>query len=209
VWDLLPKPQHKNIIGRKWVIRNKLNEQGEVVRNKARLVAQGYNQQEGIDYTETFAPVARLEAIRLLLSYAVNHGIILYQMDVKSSFLNGVISEEVYVKQPPGFEDLKYPDQIYKHKKSLYGLKQAPRAWYDRLSNFLIENDFKRDQVDTTLFRMTLEKDILLVVQIYVDDILFGYTNASLCKEFSELMQDDFEMSMMGELKFFLGIQIN
>jgi len=129
-------------------------------------------------------------------------------MDVKSAFLNGVISEEVYVKQPPGFEDLKYPDHVYKLKKSLYGLKHAPRAWYDRLSNLLIENDFKRGQVDTTLFRRTLEKYIL-VVQIYVDDIIFGSTNASLCKEFSKLMQDEFEMSMMGELKFFLGIQIN
>jgi len=107
VWDLVPKPEHKNIIGTKWVFKNKLNEQGEVIRNKARLVAQGYSQQEGIDYTETFAPVARLEAIRLFLSYAVNHNIILYQMDVKSAFLNGVIYEEVFVKQPLGFEDFK------------------------------------------------------------------------------------------------------
>jgi len=144
VWDLVPKPEHKNIIGTKWVVRNKLNEQREVVRNKDRLVAQGYSQQEGIDYTETFAPVARLEAIRLLLSYAVNHGIILHQMDVKNVFLNGVISEEVYFKQPKGIENLKHPNHVYKLKKSLYGLKQAPRASYDRLSNFLIENNFKR-----------------------------------------------------------------
>jgi len=128
VWDLVPKAANKNIIGTKWVFRNKLNEKGEVVRNKARLVAQGYNQQEGIDYTETLSPVARLEAIRLLLSYAVNHDIILYQMDVKSAFLNGVISEEVFVKQPPDFEDLKHPDHVYKLKKSLYGLKQALRS---------------------------------------------------------------------------------
>ncbi|KAK2382406.1 putative mitochondrial protein [Trifolium repens] len=208
VWDLVPRPKHKNIIGTKWVFRNKLNEQGEVVRNKARLVAQGYSQQEGIDFTETFAPVARLEAIRLLLSYAVNNGITLYQMDVKSAFLNGVISEEVYVKQPPGFEDLKNPDYVYKLNKSLYGLKQAPRAWYERLSNFLLENDFQKGQIDNTLFRKTTKKDIL-IIQIYVDDIMFGSTNASLCKSFSKLMQDEFEMSMMGELKFFLGIQIN
>jgi len=129
-------------------------------------------------------------------------------MDVKSAFLNGVIKEEVFVKQPPDFEDLKHPDHVFKLKKSLYGLKQAPRAWYDRLSNFLIKNDFKRGQVNTTLFRRTLKKDIL-VVQIYVDDIIFGSTNASLCKEFSKLMQDEFETSMMGELKFFLGIQVN
>jgi len=114
----------------------------------------------------------------------------------------------VFVKQPPGFEDLKHPGHVFKLKKSLYGLKQAPRAWYDKLSNFLIKNDFKRGQVDTTLFIRTLEKDIL-VVQIYVDDIIFGSTNASLCKEFSKLMQDEFEMSMMGELKFFHGIQVN
>jgi len=151
VWNLVPKPQQKNIIGTKWVFRNKLNKQGEVVRNKARLVAQGYSQQEGIDYTKKFALVARLEAIRLLLSYVVNHGIILYEMDVKSAFLNGVISEEVFFKQPSGFEDLKYLDHVYKLKKSLYGLKQALRAWYDRLSNFLIKNNFKRGQVDNTL----------------------------------------------------------
>ena len=102
VWDLVPKPQQKNIIVTKWVFKNKLNKQGEVIRNKVRLVAQGYSQQEGIDYTETFAPIARLETIRLLLSYAVDHGIILYQMDVKSAFLNGVIKEEVFVKHPLG-----------------------------------------------------------------------------------------------------------
>jgi hypothetical protein len=167
VWDLVPRPAHKNIIGTKWVFRNKMNEQGEVVRNKARLVAQGYSQQEGIDFTETFAPVARLEAIRLLLSYAVNNGITLYQMDVKSAFLNGVISEEVYVKQPPGFEDLKNPDYVYKLKKSLYGLKQAPRAWYERLSNFLLENGFQKGQVDNTPFRKTMKKD-MFIIQIIV-----------------------------------------
>ena len=122
------------------MFRNKLNELGEIVENKARLVAQGYSQQEGIDYTDAFALVARLEAIRLLMSYAVNNGITLYQMDVKSVLLNGVISEEVYVKQPPGFEDLKHPDYVFKLKKSLYGLKQVLKALYKRLNNFLMEN---------------------------------------------------------------------
>ena len=121
IWDLVARPSQKSIIGTKWVFRNKLNEQGEVVRNKARLVAQGYSQQESIYFTEKFTPVVRLEAIRLLLSYAVNYGIILHQMDVKSAFLDGVISEEVYVKQPPGFEDMKHLDCVYKLKKSLYG----------------------------------------------------------------------------------------
>ena len=145
VWDLIPKPENKkNIIGTKWVFKNKLNEQGEVIRKKARPVAQGYSQQEGIDYTETFALVARLEAIRLLLSYVVNHCIILYQMDVKSAFLNGVISEEVYVKQPPGFEDLKYPTYVFKLKKSLYGLKQASSVTPRFSQN---KNFFKKDSM--------------------------------------------------------------
>ncbi|KAK2409488.1 hypothetical protein QL285_044909 [Trifolium repens] len=129
-------------------------------------------------------------------------------MDVKCAFLNGVISKEVYVKHPPGFEDLANPDHVLRLKKSLYGLKQAPRAWYERLSTFLVNNGSEKGQVDNTLFRKTLKKDIL-IIQIYVDDIIFGSTNATLCKNFSKLMQDEFEMSMMGELKFFLGIQIN
>ena len=144
VWDLVVKSQRKNIIGTNRVFMNKLNEQGEMVRNKVRLVAQGYSQQEGIDYAETFALVARFKAIRLLMSYVVSHGIILYQMDVKSSFLNDVIYEEVYVKHPPGFDDLKNQNYVFKLKKSLYGLKQAPTTWYHRLSNFLLEKGFKR-----------------------------------------------------------------
>lgn len=173
------------------------------MRNKARLVAQGYSQQEGIDYNETFALVSRLESIRLLISFAAQFNITLYQMDVKIAFLNGLIEEEVYVKQPLGF-----PDHVFKLKKSLYGLKQAPRAWYERLSNFLLENNFIRGKVDTTLFHKTIKKN-MLICQIYVDDIIFGTTNATLGKEFSKSMQDEFEMSMMGELKYFLGIQIN
>ena len=129
-------------------------------------------------------------------------------MDVKSAFLNGYIEEEVYVHQPPGFENTKHPEHVFKLKKSLYGLKQAPRAWYERLSNFLLENEFTRGKVDTTLFCKTVKSDIL-VCQIYVDDIIFGSTNPSLGRKFAKCMQAEFEMSLMGELKFFLGIQIN
>ncbi|GJY51966.1 copia protein [Tanacetum coccineum] len=121
------------IIGTKWVYRNKLDENGVVTRNKARLVDQGYNQQEGIDYDETYAPVARLESIRILLAYARALDFKLYQMDVKSAFLNGFINEEVYVTQPSGFIDFAKPNYVYKLKKALYGLKQAPKAWYDQL----------------------------------------------------------------------------
>ncbi|GAU46301.1 hypothetical protein TSUD_283270, partial [Trifolium subterraneum] len=207
VWNLVPFPKDHSIIGTRWVFRNKLDENGKVVRNKARLVAQGYNQQEGIDYDETFAPVARLEAIRILLAYASHKCIKLFQMDVKSAFLNGFLNEEVYVHQPSGFVDKHKPNHVYKLTKALYGLKQAPRAWYDKLSTFLLENGFSRGKIDTTLFTKN-EKHNLLIVQVYVDDIIFGATNEKMCEDFSNLMQSEFEMSMMGELGFFLGLQI-
>ncbi|WCJ44342.1 Retrovirus-related Pol polyprotein from transposon RE1 [Euphorbia peplus] len=207
VWILVPRPNNKKVVGTRWVLKNKLDEFGNVVRNKARLVAQGYSQQEGIDYGETFAPVARLEAIRILCAFASYKGFKLFQMDVKSAFLNGYIDEEVYVSQPPGFEDPKFPDHVYKLKKALYGLKQAPRAWYERLTKFLLSKGFVRGCVDTTLFTLKKNKDIL-IAQVYVDDIIFGATNESLCREFSNHMKAEFEMSMMGELTFFLGLQI-
>ena len=131
-------------IGTKWVFKNKTDERGIVVKNKARLVVQGYRQEEGIDYDETFAPVARLEAIRLFLAFAVNHNMKVFQMDIKSAFLYGTLQEEVYVCQPPGFEDPFYPDHVYRLNKALYGLKQAPRAWYETLSTFLLSIGFTR-----------------------------------------------------------------
>ncbi|GJZ67648.1 retrovirus-related pol polyprotein from transposon TNT 1-94, partial [Tanacetum coccineum] len=190
-----------------WVFRNKLDENGVVSQNKARLVAQGYNQQEGIDYDETYAPVARLESIRILLAYACALDFKLFQMDVKSAFLNGFINEEVYVAQPPRFIDFKKPDHVYKLKKALYGLKQAPKAWYDRLQAFLIKHEYKMGMVDNTLFTKKKSSNII-IVQIYVDDIIFGSTCQDMCDEFSKIMHDEFEMSMMGELNFFLELQI-
>ncbi|GJS06915.1 retrovirus-related pol polyprotein from transposon TNT 1-94 [Tanacetum coccineum] len=179
---------------------------GVVSRNKL-LVAQGYNQQEGIDYDETYAPVARLESIRILLAYACALDFKLFQMDVKSAFLNGFINEEVYVAQPPGFIDFEKPDHVYKLKKALYGLKQAPKAWYDRLKAFLIKHEYKMGMVDNTLFTKKKSSN-LIIVQIYVDDIIFGSTCQDMCDEFAKIMHDEFEMSMMGELNFFLGLQI-
>ncbi|GJZ59979.1 retrovirus-related pol polyprotein from transposon TNT 1-94 [Tanacetum coccineum] len=207
VWELVPQPKNMTIIGTKWVFRNKLDENGVVSRNKARLVAQGYNQQEGIDYDETYAPVARLESIRILLAYACALDFKLFQMDVKSAFLNGFINEEVYVAQPPGFIDFEKPDHVYKLKKALYGLKQAPKAWYDRLKAFLIKHEYKMGMVDNTLFTKKKSSN-LIIVQIYVDDIIFGSTCQDMCDEFAKIMHDEFEMSMMGELNFFLGLQI-
>ncbi|KAK6119957.1 hypothetical protein DH2020_046298 [Rehmannia glutinosa] len=207
VWELVQRPTHQNVVGTKWVFRNKVHEEGPVVRNKARLVAKGYCQEEGTDFDETFAPVTRLEAIRMFLAYAAHKNFIVYQMDVKSAFLNGLLEEEVYVEQPPGFEQKTIGDKVYKLKKALYGLKQAPRVWYDTLSQFLTENGFTKGKVDRTLFRIQ-DGDYFNFMFVYIDDILIASTNDSLCKKFSKLMQGEFEMSMMGELNFFLGLQI-
>ncbi|KAJ9553888.1 hypothetical protein OSB04_017933 [Centaurea solstitialis] len=207
VWDLVDLPKGHRVIGTKWIFRNKTGERGIVIKNKARLVAQGYTQEEGIDYDDVFAPVARIEAIRLFLAFASYKGFKVYQMDVKSAFLYGTIDEEVYVSQPPGFEDPKYPDKVYKLRKALYGLHQAPRAWYDTLSSYLLENKFERGVIDKTLFIKRTKTDMLLV-QIYVDDIIFGSTKDDMCKEFEELMHKKFKMSSMGELTFFLGLQV-
>ncbi|GJZ22677.1 retrovirus-related pol polyprotein from transposon TNT 1-94 [Tanacetum coccineum] len=180
---------------------------GNLNQRTLRLVAQGYNQQEDIDYDETYAPVARLESIGILLAYAYTLDFKLFQMDVKSAFLNVLINEEVYVAQPPGFIDFEKPDHVYKLKKALHGLKQAPKAWYDRLKAFLIKHEYKMRMVDNTLFTMKKNSN-LIIVQIYVDDIIFGSTCQNLCDEFAKIMHDEFEISMMGELNFFLRLQI-
>nr|GFA56192.1 putative ribonuclease H-like domain-containing protein [Tanacetum cinerariifolium]GFA57175.1 putative ribonuclease H-like domain-containing protein [Tanacetum cinerariifolium] len=207
VWILVDLPHGKRAIGTKWVYRSKKDERGIVVRNKARLVAQGHTQEEGIDYEEVFAPVARIEAIRLFLAYASFIGFMVYKMDVKSAFLYGTIKEEVYVYQPLRFEDPDHPHKVYKVVKALYGLHQAPRAWYETLANYLLENGFHRGQIDQTLF-IKKQKGYILLVQICVYDIIFGATNKDLCKSFKKLMKDKFQTSSMGELTFFLGFQV-
>nr|GEX47769.1 hypothetical protein [Tanacetum cinerariifolium] len=180
VWVLVDLPYGKRAIGTKWVYRNKKDKRGIMIRNKARLVAQRHTHEEGINYEEVVAPVARIEAIRLFLAYASFMGFMVYQMDVKSAFLCGIIKEEVYVCQPPGFEDPDHPDKVYKVVKALYGLHQAPTAWYETLATYLLEND----------------------------DIIFGATNKDLCRSFEKLMKDKFQMSSMWELTFFLGLQV-
>ncbi|GJX85970.1 putative ribonuclease H-like domain-containing protein [Tanacetum coccineum] len=207
VWKLVPLPEGKTAIGTKWILKNKRDARGIVVRNKARLVAQGHRQEEGIDYDEVFAPVARIEAIRLFLAFASYMGFMVYQMDVKSAFLYGEIDEEVYVTQPKGFEDPFHPKHVYRVVKALYGLHQAPRAWYARLSTFLLKHNYRRGSIDKTLFIKKNSRDIILV-QVYVDDIIFGSTNKAWCDEFEVLMKGEFEMSAMGELTFFLGLQV-
>ncbi|GJW31098.1 putative ribonuclease H-like domain-containing protein [Tanacetum coccineum] len=207
VWELVPRPDKVMVITLKWIYKVKLDELGGILKNKARLVARGYRQEEGIDFEESFAPVARIEAIRIFLAFSAHKNMIVYQMDVKTAFLNGILREEVYVSQPDGFVDQDNLNHVYKLKKALYGLKQAPRAWYDLLSNFLLTQDFSKGTVDPTLFIRRQGNDILLV-QIYVDDIIFASTTPELCDEFSKIMCSKFKMSMMGKFSFFLGLQI-
>jgi hypothetical protein len=172
--------------------------------NKARLLAKGYSQVEGLDFDETFAPVARLESIHILLAYATHHDFKIYQLHVKSVFLNGSIKEEVYVEQPSNFESEEYPNHVYKLYKALCELKQTPKAWYECLRDFLIDNGLRIGKADSTLFTRRMGND-LFVCQIYVDDIIFGSTKKPFCDEYNKIMTDGFKMSMMGELTFFLG----
>ncbi|GJZ52194.1 retrovirus-related pol polyprotein from transposon TNT 1-94 [Tanacetum coccineum] len=180
----------------------------KVLKNKARLVAQGFRQEEGIDFEESFAPVSRIEAIRIFVANAANKNIMIFQMDVKTAFLNCELKEEVYVSQPEGFVDQDNPSHVYKLKKAMYGLKQALHAWYDMLSSFLISQQFSKGAVDPTLFTQKAGNDLLLV-QIYVYDIIFASTNTAICNEFANLMTTKFKMSMMGHMSFFLGLQIS
>nr|GEZ68936.1 retrovirus-related Pol polyprotein from transposon TNT 1-94 [Tanacetum cinerariifolium] len=208
VWELVDRPLCKNVINMKWLWKNKRDEENTFIRNKSRLVAKVYAQKEGVDFEESFAPVARFEAVWLFIAYAAHKSFTVYKMDVKTAFLYGPLKEEVYVNQPDGFVDPYHPDKVYRLKKALYGLKQAPRAWYNELSNFLVSKRFSKGSIDPTLFITKHGGDILLV-QIYVDDIIFGSKSPKLSKQFEKLMHNKFQMSMMGELKFFLGIQIH
>ncbi|GJW44450.1 retrovirus-related pol polyprotein from transposon TNT 1-94 [Tanacetum coccineum] len=178
VWELVPRPVYVMVIALKWIYKVKLDEYGDVLKNKARLVAKGYRQEEGIDFEESFAPVARIEAIRIFIANAASKNMVIYQMDVKTAFLNGDLQEE------------------------------APRAWYDTLSKFLIATKFFKGAVDPTLFTRKTGKHILLV-QIYIDDIIFASTDPTACTIFSKEMNSKFQMSMMGQMSFFLGLQVS
>nr|GEW71688.1 retrovirus-related Pol polyprotein from transposon TNT 1-94 [Tanacetum cinerariifolium] len=208
VWELVSSPDGIKPLTLKWLFKNKHDEENTVIRNKTLLVVRGYRQEEGIDFEESFAPVARMEAIRIFLAYAAHKGFTVYQMVVKTAFLHGSLKEDVYVCQPEGFIDAGHPSHVYKLKKALYMLKQAPRAWYDELSTFLLKNGFSKGIIDPTLFTRRFDDDIL-VVQVYVDDIIFGSTDPRYATLFSNLMKIRFKLSMMGEMTFFLGLQVN
>nr|GEY75829.1 retrovirus-related Pol polyprotein from transposon TNT 1-94 [Tanacetum cinerariifolium] len=178
VWVLVPATNNISPLTLKWLFKNKHDEEQTVIRNKYRLVMRGYRQEEGIDFKESFAPVAGMEAIRIFLAYATHKSFSVFQMDVKTAFLHGSLKEDVHVCQPEGFINADHPSHVYKLKTALYGLKQAPRAWYDELSTFLLQNHFFKGTIDPTLFIRRFHDDIL-VVQVYVDDIIFGSSHPS------------------------------
>nr|GEX39977.1 retrovirus-related Pol polyprotein from transposon TNT 1-94 [Tanacetum cinerariifolium] len=208
IWVLVPAPDNISPFTLKWLFKKKHDEEQTVIRNKSRLVVRGYRQEEGIDFEESFALVTRMEAIKIFLAYVAHKSFTVFQMDIKTAFLHGSLKEDMYVCQPEGFIDADHPSHVYKLKKALYGLKQEPRAWYDELSKFLLHNHFFKGTIDPTLFIRRFQDEIL-VVQVYVDDIIFGSTHPKYIQLFFDLMKSRFEMSMMGEMMFFLGLQVN
>jgi len=207
-WQLTMLPKQGKLVGVKWIFKTKLKENGEVDKHKARLVAKGYTQQHGIDYEEVFAPVARLDTIRLIISLAAQKEWVIYQLDVKSAFLHGELNEEVYIEQPPGFVTKGKEQMVYKLKKALYGLKQAPRAWYSRIESYFTAQGFKKCPYEHTLFIKTGGEGKLLVVCLYVDDLLYTGNDDSMFAEFKQSMMSEFEMTDLGRMHYFLGIEV-
>lgn len=206
-WELVKRPENRKVIGVKWVYRTKLNVDGSINKHKARLVVKGYAQIFGIDFSDTFAPVARLDTIRMLLAIAAQKGWKIYQLDVKSAFLNGFLEEEIYVEQPEGFAVKGQEDKVYLLKKALYGLKQAPRAWYSRIDDHLLNLGFVKSLSEATLY-IKGDQINLIVVSLYVDDLLVTGSNVELIQQFKEDMMHSFEMTDLGEMAYFLGMEI-
>jgi len=206
-WELVDRPADKNIIGVKWIFRTKLNADSSINKFKARLVVKGYAQVYGVDYSDTFAPVARMDTIRLLLAVAAHKNWKVFQMDVKSAFLNGDLQEEIYVEQPAGFVVQGEEDKVYMLKKALYGLKQAPRAWYGRIDDYLTGFGFQKSLSESTLYVKKIDDDVL-IVSLYVDDLLVTGSNLQQIERFKQDMMQAFEMSDLGLMSFFLGMEI-
>jgi histone deacetylase 1/2 len=206
-WHLVPPSSNKNIIDCKWVYRIKKRADGTIDRYKARLVAKGFKQRYGIDYEDTFSPVVKIATIRTVLAISVSRGWSLRQLDVKNAFLHGVLEEEVYMRQPPGFEHPHAPHYICKLDKAIYGLKQAPRAWYSRLSSKLCELGFIPSRADTSLFLYN-RSGITVYVLIYVDDIIVTSSSDDAIIALLRDLNENFAIKDLGDLHFFLGIEV-
>ena len=207
-WQLVDRPTNRKVIGVKWIFKTKLNPDGTICKHKARLVVKGYAQQYGVDYQETFAPVARYNKIKLILTLASHSSWQINQLDVKLAFLNGLLAEKVYVEQPDGFSTPGKEDQVYLLTKALYGLKQAPRAWYERMDNHLIQLGFSRSQSEATLYVKVNDAGESLIVSIYVDDMLVIGSKIELIQRFKDEMEKIFEMTDLGVMKYFLGMEV-
>ena len=206
-WDLVKLPKGKNVVGCKWVYKTKHDSNGNVSRHKARLVAKGYAQMQGIDYDETFAPVAKMATLRTILAVGAARRWVLHHMDVKNAFLHGNLEEEVYMCQPPGFEDKNHPEYVCKLKKALYGLKQAPRAWHKELSESLKNLAFKMSKADPSLY-VKRKNDCIVVILIYVDDLIIGGDSMDEIRNLKKNLEMQFHMKDLGDLRYFLGIEM-
>lgn len=206
-WELTELPQDRKPIDLKWIYKIKRDASGNIVKYKARIVAKGYVQKQGVDYDEVFAPVTRIETIRLLLALAAKGGWEVHHLDVKTAFLNGEIKEEVYVRQPEGFVKNGKEHLVYKHFKALYGLRQAPRAWYSKLNQCLKELGFTRCAYEQAVYTKNKDGDVL-IIGVYVDDLLVTGSNITIITEFKKQMASKFDMSDMGKLTYYLGIEV-
>ena len=206
-WELVDRPQHRKVIGVKWIYRTKLNANGSVNKYKVRLVVKGQNQVFGVDFLKTFAPVACLDTIRMLLALTVQKGWKTYQLDVKSAFLNGYLQKEIYVKQSERFQVKGQEEKVQLLKKALYGLKQAPRAWYNRIDEHFQSLGFVKSPSEATLYIKEIDAN-LIIVSVYVDDLLVTDSNEKLVKEFKAKMLKVFEMTDLGLMSYFLGMEM-
>nr|XP_017251133.1 PREDICTED: uncharacterized mitochondrial protein AtMg00810-like [Daucus carota subsp. sativus] len=207
-WELTDLPEGHKSIGVKWVYKTKTNQDGEVEKYKARLVAKGYKQRYGIDYDEVFAPVARVDTIRLLTAIAAQNEWKIFQMDVKSAFLNGYLEEEVYIEQPQGYVQKGQEDKVYRLKKALYGLKQAPRAWNTRVDEYFQKNGFVKSPYEHALYTKTNSGGDIMIVCLYVDDMIFTGNNPGMFDDFKKVMTNEFEMTDIGQMSYFLGVEV-
>ena len=206
-WELVSPIGITNLIGCKWVFRIKRNSDGSIDKFKARLVAKGFHQRPGVDYLETFSPVIKPTTVRLVLSIAVSNGWSLRQLDVNNAFLQGTLSETVYMAQPPGFIDADKPTHVCKLHKAIYGLKQAPRAWYHELRQFLVDSRFKNSHSDISLFILDTETNILYLL-VYVDDIIITGNSNDLVSQVVEYLVQCFSLKDLGPLSYFLGVEV-
>ncbi|KAG7528001.1 Reverse transcriptase RNA-dependent DNA polymerase [Arabidopsis thaliana x Arabidopsis arenosa] len=206
-WDEEDLPRGRKAVTSKWVFTIKYKSDGEIERYKARLVARGFTQKYGEDYLDTFAPVAKLHTVRVVLSLATNLEWDLWQMDVKNAFLQGELEEEVYMRPPPGLEDKEAPGKVLKLNKAIYGLKQSPRAWYHKLSTTLLGRGFKRSEADHTLFTLPSQEGIVVIL-VYVDDIIISGNDKVGIQDTKDFLKSVFDIKDLGELKYFLGIEV-